>query len=432
MLSINRNMSNLIFSLIIFLLFSTLALGDEYHVSKRGSDLEGNGSLEKPWATISYALSRISEGDILFIHKGVYKEKNLKVRKSHVIITSYEKDDVVIDGGQNIYSNIPVMDIDKVKDVTIKGLKITGGGGIGCIIIGMVWGCSHVTIEGCEIWAKGRGNTANNPSIIRFYNAKYCQIRNCKIHSDGVRTNTRTAIKIWSGASHIIIENNEIFNIGLKAIDDKHGSEEGHLIIRYNYIHDIGHKGINLNSNYSIIEDNLIVRCGSEHDTGAIVVYSEEGRPGGSYSYIVHNTIFMAHKGGILLGSAECNRLFGCIVMNNIIVNCYRQGHPNLEISPYLKTPYNHQHLIDYNLYYNWNTNIVIREYDNTGYTLPAWQYYSHQDAHSIQADPMFINKSGHFEKKQDFILSPNSPAKGMASDGRDLGADIPHVGIHE
>ncbi len=429
MLSINRYMSGL-FGLIFIGIFASYLYAGEYHVSKSGSDTNGNGSFKKPWLTISYALSKLSEGDVLVIHKGTYKEYNLKIRTSNVIIKDADGEEVIIDGGQNIYSKFPTIDIDKVDHVTLNGLKITGGGGIGCLIIGRDGQCKYIIVKKCEIWATGIGNTQNNPSIMRFYGAKFCRLENCKIYSNGIGKNTRTAIKIWSGASHLIIEHNEIFNIGLKGIDDKHGSDEGHLIIRYNYIHDIGHIGINLNSDYSIVEHNLIVKCGKSFDTCCISVYRNDGRPGGSFSYIRHNTIYEGYKGGILLGAGSCDKLFGCIVMDNIVVNCYRQGHPDLEISPYLKGQYDHQHWIDYNLYYDSKTPIVIREFDDTGYTLEQWRSYSLQDVHSIQADPLFVNKSYSFSKKEDFILSSDSPAKKKASDGIDMGADIFNVGV--
>lgn len=49
-----------------------------YHVVPFGNDLTGDGSVEKPWKSIAYALSQIKGGDRLIIHQGNYREEQLK------------------------------------------------------------------------------------------------------------------------------------------------------------------------------------------------------------------------------------------------------------------------------------------------------------------------------------------------------------------
>ncbi|MCL1808820.1 MAG: right-handed parallel beta-helix repeat-containing protein [Clostridiales bacterium] len=49
-----------------------MAKAPEYHVATTGSDTAGNGSAASPWATVTYALSRMNGGDTLLIHGGTY------------------------------------------------------------------------------------------------------------------------------------------------------------------------------------------------------------------------------------------------------------------------------------------------------------------------------------------------------------------------
>lgn len=53
-----------------------------------------------------------------------------------------------------------------------------------------------------------------------------------------------------------------------------------------------------------------------------------------------------------------------------------------------------------------------------SGSTLDEWQESSGQDAHSVQADPMFGNPAAG-----DFRLKPGSPAIGAGEGGANIGA---------
>ena len=53
-----------------------------------------------------------------------------------------------------------------------------------------------------------------------------------------------------------------------------------------------------------------------------------------------------------------------------------------------------------------------------SGPTLDEWQKSSGQDAHSVQADPMFANPTAG-----DFRLKPGSPAIGAVEEDANIGA---------
>ena len=53
----------------------TYAVGDVYYVAPSGSDLHGNGDLQNPWATISYAINQVSDGSTILVKPGMYVGK---------------------------------------------------------------------------------------------------------------------------------------------------------------------------------------------------------------------------------------------------------------------------------------------------------------------------------------------------------------------
>ncbi|MCK5705634.1 MAG: right-handed parallel beta-helix repeat-containing protein [Cyclobacteriaceae bacterium] len=59
--------------LILAVLITAVASAKEYHVSKKGSDTN-DGSVSKPFKTISAAVNHAFPGDIITVHEGVYRE----------------------------------------------------------------------------------------------------------------------------------------------------------------------------------------------------------------------------------------------------------------------------------------------------------------------------------------------------------------------
>ncbi len=57
-----------------FLPTSPLHFGCQFHVAKNGSDVSGDGSLERPFQTISHAAEVIAVADTVVVHEGVYRE----------------------------------------------------------------------------------------------------------------------------------------------------------------------------------------------------------------------------------------------------------------------------------------------------------------------------------------------------------------------
>jgi|GEM_PF-1485345 len=413
----------------------SVSAAHEYHVSKKGSDTKGNGSLSNSWNTIGYALSRIKGGDIITIHEGVYNEYDLRIpfsgtKEAPTTIRAAKDEQVIIDGKQDLFSKRYVFYLVSDKNnkplhyVTISGLEITGGWGGGNIQVGGGPNhcCSHITIKDCEIWNRGGKEFAShNPSLVRFSSTRDCKIVDCTLRGDDERTSYRTAIKIWRETSYLTVEHNEIYAVGLKGIDNKHGGPGRHLIIRYNYINDLGENsiGINLNGDHSTIAHNLVVNCKI-----GMLIYSEAGGPGGSFSRIDHNTIVGCGT-GIVLGETRSQKLTNCTVTNNLLINSTNRVMPELIITAYRAKPYNHNHTIDFNCYYNSKYDKSIRYYGKRLFSLYEWQKFSGLDIHSLNASPNFQVADGCYSYVCNYRVGETSKAFRAALDRTNIGADV-------
>jgi hypothetical protein len=105
------------------------------HVSPAGSDLNGNGSLEAPFATIQHAIDNIFAGDSLLVHTGTYSE-NINLNGKNIKIISQEGPlNTVIEGDGT--APVVIFESGENHSCTLQGFTIKGGysatgGGIKC------------------------------------------------------------------------------------------------------------------------------------------------------------------------------------------------------------------------------------------------------------------------------------------------------------
>lgn len=415
--------------------YSPAKTSREYHVAISGSDTHGSGSVQNPWRTIGFAVSRIVGGDIVIIHEGSYREKCIRLplaasgsEQYPTVIRAADDEEVIVYGVDNHDEHIYTMEVDRVSYVVIEGLKITGfsrtekGGKGGTLYIsGWKKPAVGIKILNCEFTNSGTKLGNSNPSVVVFNYTENCEIRNCKVYGSGKCD--RTGIKIWSGTSRLLVQGNEVFNLLRKGIDNKHGGRDKYLIIMNNYVHDIGHMGIQLNGDKSLIESNVLYNCQL-----AIGVWRNEGSPGGSYSILNHNTLVNCGNGIVLgFGPVGQEGFRSCTVTNNIILNCSGEF-PELSITPYQTTPFNFGHTIDYNCYFNDRYSGVIRDHKRKPFSLVQWQKLSGQDAHSVQQDPELLGKPNDFKDLCDFQVGEDFARSFKTSDGRVIGADISNM----
>lgn len=161
----------------------------DFYVSPDGDDERGDGSLEKPWASISYAMRKIPDGARLLALPGIYEEAIQLER-------SFEE-------GVILQSSIPY-----AARLRYKGRVVT------CDT------CAGITIEGFDI-AHLPG--ADQRYVIQIQDkggdgvgGRRITLRNNIIH-DSFHNDL---LKINNGAERITIEGNIFYNMGGPAIDN--------------------------------------------------------------------------------------------------------------------------------------------------------------------------------------------------------------------
>jgi hypothetical protein len=419
----------------------------DYYVAKSGSD--GNaGSAGLPWLTITKAANTLQAGDTAYIKAGTYNEHvvvNVQGSAAGGFITfrNYAGDVVYVDGtGINlgVWPYGGVIEASGKSYLRFQGLHIqncqgNAGGGISLFISGGT-GASHIEILDNEITAHtgitALGCIGNNLS--------YVTIDNNEVHQ--VNTNAQEAIRVAQDVRYFRITNNRVHdtsNIGIDAVG--WGAQPTYGLIQNNVCYqnaqasDWAH-GIYVDGgSYILIENNLVYdsRCGIE--LGA------EYATGVAHNVIArHNTVRNCWQVGLTMGgistggrTQDCAAVHNTLVNNNTTTNLslwtsefsvnYSQGTNLLmnNIAYDTRNAYLHQiynadgnapanFIYDYNCYYNLNNPAQLPAlfwYDTTHYAaaLPGWQALSGQDAHTLAADPGFVNLGAN-----DFHLQTGSP----------------------
>ena len=401
------------------------------YVSNKGNDDSGNGTLNNPYKTISYALTLAEPGDTVVLGEGIYEER-VRIRKPDITIKSKEGEKAVI----KIPMTDEEMDIAVMFDVDssgskLEGLEITGGYYYG-IFLQTTWD-----------WGEPERYGASN--II---------INNCKIHDTG-----RDCIKITPCCDDVLISNCEIYNSGkgpanieaenAEGIDNVNGDR---MIVRDCHIHDIATTGIYFKGGATgcLIERTLVENCGEggimagfdtspEYFDLSINPDYYESIDGTIKNCIVSTTEYA----GIGLYASKNTK-----ILNNTIINTAKKGHSAIyfgisyqDWEPVGKRPPSINPIImnniavsdntlsvavrysedleglsglsgmpnmDYNLYYNSSGNAIFSDTRPDSIleegNLSQWKQHIYGDKNSFEENPL-LNSSGH--------LMEDSPAVG-------------------
>lgn len=413
-----------IFFIFLFFKSSNISLATDFYASPIGN---GDASLASP-SNIETALSMMSAGDCLYLLEGEYRNYYQNYEKwaiinidnffsfndpkpselSPVVIKSYPGANVKVigDGARSV-----VVEIESEDNIIIENINFEKGS----IRVGNNGTANNITIRNNTFLEHLSGD--NNGAIIGSgddgLTISNNQIIGPGLGSEGVHLNTN-GIYISRDLPNLKVLNNEISNVPI-GIYYKHANQQMDLDmeIAYNYIHDTDRNSMQLNSNYANIHDNLLGKNNAD-----VSVNEANGVPGGDHNIIEHNTFYLSSM--ILNASTQDgDPLPGAI--ENILKN-------NLFTEAPILHPYSslaHNTTLNHNMYPL--SNVVI-EFGNS-YGLTEWQNYYGQDIGSISNSPVFIGGE-FFSTVADFALTGGSAGKNIASDGKDMGADIALVGI--
>jgi len=262
-------------ALIIFFIFSNSYAGDIYYVSLQGNDITGDGSENKPWATINKAINWLkvngAEGGwTLKVKPGEYKGDMINIRGSY-------KNEVIIE------SEIPYQARLRI-DYTVM----------------QIYYASNITIRGFDIaeTAVGGGYVLLHIDSSEDFETHHVTLENNIIH-DSTRNDLVKIGGTWP--HHITIRGNIFYNNGEihQCIDTK-GSKDG------------------------IIEDNIFFAdyqgSGREVVTGlGFIVFK-----GGTSGYVVRRNIFLScpnwDSGVIHIGENGKRGAHDILLENNLFI----------------------------------------------------------------------------------------------------------------
>jgi len=388
-----------------------------------------------PWLTIEKGLTSALAGDTVIIKGGPYtSRKNLcpsnSGTSSSPIIIKGETNAVTIDGYST--GTTPVFELQNVSWITIQDLTIRYGGRT-TIRLGYDYSASNIVIQNCRL-SGANDSSANNPAAITINKSSdNVYLQNNEIYN----TTSGHGISLFS-CGNVSITGNHIHDLKMQtgvvgqvqAILIKH-KPYGVISIRNNWIHNV-YSGFMCNLENSSIENNLM------YNLQTYGIWGSEGMggcstQGFSNNTIRHNTIISSSGPAIMLdkpddgcsnGGARSN-----IIKDNILIT--KTSTTSGEKQPLSIWTYNngvvgHSTTLDYNLYYQPGTNRVS-EY-GTPYSYSSWKSRYSTDAHSLSANPIFVNPSSPSAPK-DFGLLSSSPGKGKASDQKDIGIIVSLVG---
>jgi hypothetical protein len=306
----------------------------DYFVSRDG-DNKNDGSLEKPWKTIQFAIDHVQPGDTIHIRAGIYPEviriSRSGTEKAPITLTSYALEEVVIDGAdKTTLRGLRDVSYWIVEDLTFKGT------GRYTLVIGW-WDdglTSHWTIRNNNIYGANfiRGTyhvwennnisgekysgTQGDAGISEGAESHHNIYRNNHIHDFSIKD----ARGIWSqGDTHdSVFENNLVTNImakgseGLGQCIDLDGASkvEWRHTIRGNRLTNCSYAGIQLENVFnSTVENNLINNANS---AGIIIINYGPGV----------GCMAGGETGQYGNGSGDCRGVFtNNVIRQNIIAN---------------------------------------------------------------------------------------------------------------
>lgn len=202
-------------------------------VATNGSNTEGNGTIQNPYADLLFAYNLANPGDTVYVRGGVYGtpgqsqgywlQNRNGTADAPITLQNYNGEKVVLDAKINLGNWLSLFLIESVEYITIDGFELRNAVGENACIYAK-WG-SHITVQNCII--HDCGGTCGQ-FIGTYYTFLNNEIYNCVL--DNAYSNRTGG---WAGS----------FGSGGM---QPNGQPSGPFIFRNNYIHNTWGEGLSL------------------------------------------------------------------------------------------------------------------------------------------------------------------------------------------
>ncbi len=410
----------------LFLLVWTLfaiapgySLAATYYVDQNNPQASDSnpGTELLPWKT-PYKIKTVtlSPGDTVYIKAGTYDvstepatwecaaihPKNSGLPGNPITIAAFPGDTVILDGKSILgHAQIGTCSSALTNYITIDGFTVINAGDVGILAMGVSRDSKviGVVIKNNNISGLYRPDGDNTDGIRVVYTSGTVIRNNLthNVHNGGANETNASGIKMYTN-DHVLIENNEIYDAFTCIFDKAEGEFNTY---HRNLLHDC-YFSIHTQSNGFPVyaHDNRSYENIMYNVVHGVSFDAADNHP--EYNISVYNNTIVGHKDGIEIPNNGSNiKLY-----NNILVDRSGSGPEYADFFTYNDPP-SLITLSDYNLVYP-NIRLIIGLYStNRIFTsLSSWQSYSGWDAHSLVADPIFVNATA-----RDYHPASGSPA---------------------
>lgn len=279
------------------------------YVAVHGDDHHGNGSWDRPYATLSHAAAQAKPGDTIYVRGGVYKAVQQTISAhgtvaAPITIQPQDGEQVILDGsGANIGAHDSIINIENASYVILAGFEVRNSSGRGI----SVRKSEHIVVRDNrvhDIDTRGIGGSGHN-LLFEGNEVWHAALQNEGQRMDG---GWAAAMSTWSQ-------------------DD--GSLSTNIIFRNNYVHDSWGEGI-----IALLADNVVIENNTIHDTFSVNLYVDNATNvliQSNYLYATTHTYDRQSLGypatGINLANEEYavrNPVRDIVIANNLIVGTGR------------------------------------------------------------------------------------------------------------
>lgn len=444
-----------LFNFLMAILFSSQIKAQSYYVSVSGNDANA-GTFAAPWRTIQKAATAVTSGTV-FIMQGVYHEKitmkHSGTSGNSILFRNYNQDSVMLDGtGGN---NAAMLSVINKSYITLRGIIIQNfvkNNAVGILIQG---NCSYITITNCIIhdiswtnkWNAVPNSDKNSQPLIVYGNNATLPVNHLVIDSNIIYHNITgfsESCTVDGNVDTFEIRFNKVYNnrnIGILMAGNYHVSNDPNTdharngvcsdnLVYGNVSNYAANGGIYVDGGWNnIIERNTLfdnvygIEIGCEKNpngngTAQSIIVRDNliynntatGIEFGGYNYpqtgtvincsFLNNTCYNNDTGDSIGAEMDISYAVNCTVKNNIF---YALPGKTLYAIGVDSSLHNH---FDYNTWYN-NKGAAKAKFIINGTTYKGFSVYQSstgEDAHSVYANPQFMNAP------VDFHLQSTSP----------------------